>query len=264
VTPDRRGGGDGDDRNDLPPDTSEWVERRDRSDGQTDRSAAGDGGRGRGSGGRAGVEVAGLWFSWRELVDLGAAWLALSVAFGGFFFGPGALVSGAAPLVIGVSLVTSGVGFVLHELAHKVSAVRYGQVAGFRADYGMLVLAVLSGLAGFLFAAPGAVYHRGRITVRQNGLVSLAGPATNLALAGVFGALLALPGPELVTLVGQLGVLVNAFLAAFNLVPVGPLDGRSVLRWSKLAWLGSFAVSLGLTAAVVLVFGIVDPSALGV
>ena len=267
MTPDRRGGGDGDDRNDLPPGTSEWVERRDRADERARRTGGG-GGRAAGAGGDArrpaGVEVAGLWFSWRELLDLGAAWLALSVAFGGFFFGPGALVSGAAPLVIGVSLVTSGVGFVLHELAHKVSAVRYGQVAGFRADYGMLVLAVLSGLAGFLFAAPGAVYHRGRITVRQNGLVSLAGPATNLALAGVFGALLALPGPELVTLVGQLGVLVNAFLAAFNLVPVGPLDGRSVLRWSKLVWAGSFVVSLGLTAAVMLVFGIVDPSALGV
>ena len=263
---------------DRPPDTDtgtdEWVTRRDRAnEGERERAragpteASGRGGRRRGSRGDtarpAGVEVAGLWFSRRELLDLGAAWLALSVAFGGFFFGPGALVSDTA-LVVGVSLVTSGVGFVLHELAHKVSAVRYGQVAGFRADYGMLVLAVLSGLADFLFAAPGAVYHRGRITVRQNGLVSLAGPATNLALAGVFGALLALPGPELVTLVGQLGVLVNAFLAAFNLVPVGPLDGRSVLRWSKLVWAGSFAVSVGLTAAVVLVFGIVDPGVLGV
>lgn len=206
-----------------------------------------------------GVELAGLWFSRRELFDLVVAWVALSVAFAAFFFGPGSLLSSAAPLVVGVSLVTSGVGFVLHELAHKVVAVRFGQVAGFEADYGMLGLTLVAALAGFLFAAPGAVYHRGRITVRQNGLISLAGPATNLALAGVFGALLALPGPSLVTLVGQLGVLVNAFLAAFNLIPYGPLDGRSVVRWSKLAWLGAFAVSVALTAAVLLAFGIVDP-----
>jgi len=210
-----------------------------------------------------GVRVAGLWFSRREIVDFLAAWVALSVAFGGFFFGPGALVS-AAPLVVGVSLVGSGVGFVLHELAHKVVAVRFGQVAGFEADYGMLGLAVVSGLAGFLFAAPGAVYHRGRITVRQNGLISLAGPATNLVLAGVFGAVLFVPTPALATLVAQLGVLVNAFLAAFNLIPYGPLDGRSVFRWSKLVWAGSFAVSVGLTAAVVLAFGIVDPGSLPV
>ncbi len=227
------------------------------------------GGRGAGQGGGqpdarpSGVRVAGLWFSRREVVDLVAAWVALSVAFGGFFFGPDALVA-AAPLVVGVSLVSSGVGFVVHELAHKVVAVRFGQVAGFRADYGMLVLAVLSGLAGFLFAAPGAVYHRGRITARQNGLISLAGPVTNLVLAGVFGALVALPAPSLVTLVGQLGVLVNAFLAAFNLIPYGPLDGKSVLRWNTLVWAGSFAVSLGLTVAVVFVFGIVDPGALPV
>lgn len=210
-----------------------------------------------------GVSVAGLWFSHREVIDFVAAWVALSVAFGGFFFGPDALLA-AAPLVVGVSLVSSGVGFVLHELAHKVVAVRFGQVAGFRADYGMLVLAVLSGFAGFLFAAPGAVYHRGRITPRQNGLISLAGPVTNLVLAGVFGALVAVPAPPLVTLVGQLGVLVNAFLAAFNLIPYGPLDGKSVFRWSKPVWAGSFAVSLGLTVAVVLAFGIVDPGALPV
>ncbi len=243
--------------------TREKRARGDRQHGRPGerRTAGPDGGRPDARPG--GVRVASLWFSHREVIDLVVAWVALSVAFGGFFFGPDALVA-AAPLVVGVTLVSSGVGFVLHELAHKVVAVRFGQVAGFRADYGMLVLAVLSGFAGFLFAAPGAVYHRGRITPKQNGLISLAGPVTNLVLAGVFGALVALPAPPLVTLVGQLGVLVNAFLAAFNLIPFGPLDGKSVLRWSTPVWAGSFAVSAGLTVAVVLVFGIVDPSALPV
>ncbi len=55
-----------------------------------------------------------------------------------------------------------GVAFLLHEIAHKVVAIEHGQIAEFRADYQMLFLALMGALVGFLFAAPGAVYHRGR------------------------------------------------------------------------------------------------------
>ncbi len=196
----------------------------------------------------------GLEFGRRELLDLGAAWLALGVAFAIFVEGGGpALVrSGRAPSVVVVSLLSAGVGFLLHELAHKVVAVRYGQVARFRADYGMLFLAVAASLGGFLFFAPGAVVHRGRITERQNGLIALAGPATNLALTALFAPLLAVPVPVVATL-GAFGVGVNAFLAAFNMLPFGPLDGRTVLSWSRGAFAGSFVVSLGVAVGAFLV-----------
>jgi len=203
-------------------------------------------------------------FSGRELRDLLAAWLALGVAFALFFAGGGAravagLLGGgfAAPLV--ASLLTAGVGFLLHELAHKVVAVRFGQVAEFRADYGMLFLAVMSALLGFIFAAPGAVHHRGRISEREHGLIALAGPATNLALAALFVpvavAAAALDAP-LLGLIGGRGIGINLFLAAFNMLPIGSLDGRTVVGWSTAVYLAVFLPAAALTAAFLFGVGI--------
>lgn len=207
-----------------------------------------------------------LRFSQRELVDLAIAWLALGVAFMVFFEGGanavlGLVSLGPGPLLTAfvVSLVTAGIGFLLHELGHKVAAVRYNNVAAFRADYGMLFIAVMSAFIGFLFAAPGAVHHRGRLTDRQHGLVALAGPAVNLVLAVVFVPLLVLGSAlqmDLLTLVGGRGLAVNLFLAAFNLVPLGPLDGSTVLDWSKVVWVVVFLPTAAVAFITVFVFQI--------
>ncbi len=202
----------------------------------------------------------GVQFDRRELRDLSVAWLALGLAFT-FFLAPQealqptpAALSGLTDL-FAASMLTAGTAFLLHELAHKVVAVRFGQTAAFRADYGLLALAVASGLAGFLFAAPGAVYHRGRITDRQNGLVAVAGPVTNLALAVGFLVPLFLTG-GLVAEVARLGVLVNVFLAAFNMLPVGPLDGRTVLDWHPVPFAGVLLVAVGFGVVFALTVGL--------
>lgn len=204
-------------------------------------------------------------FSRRELIDFGVAWIALSVAFtllltdvtrvqsagsGETPLGP--LIEALVGPPMAVSLVGVGVAFVLHELAHKVVAVRFGQLAEFRASYEMLLLAVLSALAGFLVAAPGAVHHRGRLTSRQRGLIALAGPATNLLLVAPFWALALADG--LAGRIGTVGVFANAVLAAFNLVPYGPLDGATVRAWDARVHAVALAVTGGLAAAVV--FGV--------
>jgi len=183
------------------------------------------------------VRVGGIRFYADELRDLAIAWVALGVAFAIFILQPpispallDALSSPAFVQMLLVSMLTVGIGFLLHELAHKVVAVRFGQVAAFRADYGMLALCIGAALASFLFAAPGAVYHRGQITERQNGLVALAGPLTNVALAVGFLPLTVLDG--FVGTVGTFGVFINVVLAAFNMIPFGPLDGRKVKDWS--------------------------------
>ncbi|MDL5360531.1 metalloprotease [Halalkalicoccus sp. NIPERK01] len=198
--------------------------------------------------------IRGIRFGEREIRDLLAAWVALGVAFALFFAGGAAGVQrgGFLPLLL-ISMLTAGVGFLLHELAHKVVAVRFGQRAAFRADYGMLGLAVVSAMAGFIFAAPGAVYHRGRITNRQNGLIAVAGPVTNLALALLFAPLLLVP-VEFVARLGLYGVGINLLLAAFNMIPFGPLDGRTVLSWSLPAFLLAFGVSVGLAVGAAAFF----------
>jgi Zn-dependent protease len=107
----------------------------------------------------------------------------------------------------------------------------------------MLVLAVLSALVGFLFAAPGAVHHRGQISEREHGMIALAGPLANVGLTGVFAVVALAPG--LGRLAGY-GILVNAFLAAFNMLPIASLDGRTVLSWSWAVFAVAFAGCLGL------------------
>lgn len=194
-------------------------------------------------------------FSGRELFDLSVAWLALGIAFTVFFWREIVIglvlgrvpISGAATR-LAVSMGTVGIGFLLHELAHKIVAIRFGRVAEFRADYGMLAVAILAGYAGFLFAAPGAVYHTGRrITARQNGLIAVAGPLTNLALAGVFLPLALMPiSVGGLQFVGHLGVSVNLVLAAFNMIPLGPLDGKKVLGWNLIVFGIVFLVSVSL------------------
>ncbi|MFB6073635.1 MAG: metalloprotease [Haloarculaceae archaeon] len=198
-------------------------------------------------------------FSDRELRDLAVAWLALGLAFTFFLdrrivhavFGAGirTLSLDAVGTTFVVSLATVGVAFLLHELAHKVVAVHFDQVAEFRADYGMLLVAVAGGLAGFLFAAPGAVYHRGRITRRESGLIALAGPVTNLGLAVVSLVVLAAgtgPAGAFAARIGSLGLFINLLLAGFNMLPYGPLDGRKVFAWDRTVYVAVAAPSIAL------------------
>jgi Zn-dependent protease len=208
------------------------------------RRPPGRGGSRDGSRGSPGAtRIFGITFRSEELRDLGIAWVALSVAFAILFAGGGrdalALLStgeaGTLGFLLVVSLLTAGLGFLLHELAHKVVAIRFGQTAVFKANYQMLGLGVMVALIGFIYAAPGAVYHAGRVSEREQGLVALAGPLTNVALTVVFvvPALGLLGGePGLVSTVAVYGLTVNLLLAGFNMIPFGPLDGATVRDWS--------------------------------
>lgn len=146
--------------------------------------------------------------------------------------------------------------FILHELAHKIVAQRKDMWAEFRANpIGLIGGLLITAFTGFLFASPGAVEIVGDADDRDAGIISIVGPAVNLTLAGVALLLDPLVPPMRIAGFGsyvQLIALLNIILAAFNMLPFGPLDGRKVWRWSKLGFAGMWAliVAMGIYFAI--------------
>jgi len=201
----------------------------------------------------------------REEFDLFIAWIAISLAFTIIFISPGGLFTSAmriqpltALIFFGVSLVTVGIGFILHEMAHKFLAMKYGFWAEFRKDNVMLLIAVvLAALVGFVFAAPGAtvIYSNtadGRgLSREQNGKISAAGPFVNLLLCIPFALILYLSDSahnpnSILTIIGIVGLQVNAMVAAFNMLPVSVLDGKKILAWNVGVFLVMIVAAFGI------------------
>ena len=185
-----------------------------------------------------------------ELRDIAKAWIVLSLAFACIYAGAN-VIDGTIQKIFStqflwlfvISLCTAGLGFLLHELAHKFVAQHYGCVAEFRAWNQFLFLALgMAAFIGLLFAAPGAVMISGMITRRENGLVSAAGPATNYVLGLLFlGLSFLIPAWKPIFLIG---FSINMMLGTFNLIPFGPLDGLKVFYWNKAVWMAMVAVGV--------------------
>ncbi len=194
----------------------------------------------------------------RERSDLLIAWLAISIAFSLIFIRGGVTVELFVTYLL-VSMLTVGIGFILHEMAHKFTAMKYGFWAEFRKDNLMLLVAVaMAALVGIVFAAPGAtVIYGGYISREQNGKISAAGPAVNLLLCIPFALILFVSGMismsflsrNLLGLIGMVGLQVNAMIAAFNMLPVSVLDGKKVLAWNPAVFAVLIIAAFGILLA---------------
>jgi len=138
-----------------------------------------------------------------------------------------------------LSLPTLGIAVIVHELAHRTVAKAYGIEATFKAwIFGLALTIIIATMFGIIFAIPGGVVIAGG-TAAQMGMITLAGPMSNLALIPVFWAVKSAG----FVAVGALGMFLCGVLAFLNLIPINPLDGRKVLAWNDKVWLFAFVLS---------------------
>lgn len=188
-----------------------------------------------------------------ELLHITIAAIVLTVDFVLLYGGPALYSASTELLIVGSSVGAALTAFVSHELAHKISAQRRGYWAEFRMSPIGLIVSLITAYIGFIWAAPGATVIGGMSTPEDWGRTSLAGPATNFGFAVLFfGSSLAISAlhPSEKTFSGALLFLayINGWFGAFNMIPIGPLDGAKVWRWSKSTWAVSFAVFGALAA----------------
>lgn len=164
-------------------------------------------------------------------------------------------MNGAYLFFLVVQVVALVLGLVVHECAHALAAYLLGDKTARSAGrlslnplahidpFGTVLLPLIMialGGPAFAFAKPVPVnLSRLKHPKRDEVLVALAGPASNIALAAAGAALVGLLAGN----AGSLGfsattslafalqyfMVVNLSLAFFNLIPLPPLDGSSIL-----------------------------------
>jgi Zn-dependent protease len=195
-------------------------------------------------------------FSPTEIQHLAVAYIVLVICFavvlstslGGLFFGS---ISIIWLLYVGlpVSLIAVGLGFILHEVAHKFAAQHYGCWSEFRYDgRGLMMALFFSIFLGVVWAAPGATWFSGHVTKKENGIISLAGPSVNMTIAVIIIPLIFIFPLSLATVYLIYSGFIIAFLAVFNLLPISPLDGAKVWKWNPGIYISALIGAIAILA----------------
>ena len=185
------------------------------------------------------VHTGSIWhFSKTEIEHLTQATIAFAIALGLMFSGGlmGALGDTSNFIRYSfIGLITFTPGFLVHEIAHKVQARKYGCWAEFRASPGGLRLGlIVAALIGVVFMAPGAVMVAGNTSREQFGKIALAGPVSNVALWCIglaFAVTVSSPNIYFDLFIFY-WMMANGILGALNMLPFGPLDGKKIRTWS--------------------------------
>jgi Zn-dependent protease len=187
----------------------------------------------------------GIRFGETEIIQILIAMAVLTLAFS-FAFVPYPPLTHLSEVAekLPFSFLAIVTAFFCHELAHKYTGQKYGYWSEFRMFPQGLLFAFFLGITmGIVFAAPGAVQIFGRPSREEMGKIAAAGPLTNILICVLFLLIWFFSG-------GYLGKIsffiayINAFLAFFNLIPLGPLDGLKIFRWRKETWLLLIATAL--------------------
>ncbi len=163
----------------------------------------------------------------------------------------GLLVLANPEILVGLVIVFT-LSFLLHEIAHKLSAQHYGLWAEFRLTLWGAIITLISmlPLPFFKIISPGAVMIAGSVTGREAGKTALAGPLTNIVISTICTAVLIVTQNTFYGAIPFFGAWINAIIAVFNLIPYGIMDGLKVFQWNKLVWTAAFIASLVLAVYV--------------
>jgi Zn-dependent protease/predicted transcriptional regulator len=178
----------------------------------------------------AGIEVAIHW-SWLFIFFL-VTWSFADGVLDHFFPEWSAARRWTAGVVVSLIFFAS---ILLHELSHSLVARRQG------IDVKGITLFVFGGVASL---------GREVQTAGQEFAIAVAGPLMSLALAALFGigwAVLRAPAPGVAGISAHLAII-NAAIAAFNMLPGFPLDGGRVFR-SLVWWRGRNLLAATRTAS---------------
>lgn len=173
-------------------------------------------------------------FSLMEFLRILVVTIAIGYIFSGFVKYPSRSYTKKDSIEnVKISMLVAAPAVILHELAHKLTAITFGINAEFFASYFGLGIGVLLKLISspLLILVPGYVSITGA-TINQSAIIALAGPLTNLFLWAIATLLLA---TKMRFSRKQLTFLfytkrINIILFFFNMIPFGPFDGAKVFN----------------------------------
>lgn len=149
--------------------------------------------------------------------------------------------------------------FLVHEIAHKVIAQRKGLWAEFRLTTWGAVLTFISVFLPFKMISPGAMMIGGSVPSGEDIVrISIAGPITNIIISSALFGLAFTLSQSIFASMLSFAAYINAFMAVFNLIPFGILDGYKIYSFNKKLWALAFVPSLILTVfALCVIYGII-------
>ncbi|MCW4023211.1 MAG: AN1-type zinc finger domain-containing protein [archaeon] len=183
-----------------------------------------------------------FWFSKKELKHLLIGTL-LVMAVGLTYF---LSITNASTIALAGLTIAFTLSFLLHEIAHKFSAQHFNMWAEFRLTLQGALLTLLSAFLPppFKIISPGTVMIAGSGTRTTIGKVAVSGPITNIGLSAICALIALVTNQGLFWFVA----FINAFLATFNMIPFGVIDGLKVYKWNKIVWSIVFVAAIVLMA----------------
>jgi Zn-dependent protease len=146
--------------------------------------------------------------------------------------------------MMGIFAAIMTASFLAHEIAHKITAQKNGLWAEFRLTTWGALLTLASVFLPFRMISPGAMMIAGTPTGDELVKISLAGPITNIIFSSaILGVAFALPSSAYVSML-FFAAYINAFMAVFNLIPFGILDGYKIFSFNKKLWALAFVPSV--------------------